>query len=356
LDPEQNDSFSDHYIELPFDLSKVMFMTTANTLYNIPRPLLDRMETVTIPGYTEEEKQQIAIQHLIPKQLTEHGLSPEKICFKEEAVTKIIRNYTREAGVRNLERQIAHICRKIVRAVVEGEKKTVEVDSDIVERFLGAPKFRYGVIEKQNLIGVATGLAWTEVGGDTLNIEVTVMKGKGKLILTGKLGDVMQESAHAGYSYVRSKARDLDIDEDFHEKYDIHIHVPEGAIPKDGPSAGITITCALISALSNRPLDRTVAMTGEITLRGRVLPVGGIKEKVLAAHRAGIRTIILPEENTKDLEEIPRNVKEALCFVFVNTMDEVVKRALIQTTRREKDISSLKQEKNNFDNVNMYPS
>jgi ATP-dependent Lon protease len=328
LDPEQNHSFSDHYIEIPFDLSKVLFIATANTLFNIPRPLLDRMEVISIPGYTEYEKLKIAKFHLIPRQIEEHGLSAENLVFSDEALVHIIRNYTREAGVRNLEREIASICRKVARSVVEGEKKSVDVDVEMVEKFLGTPRFRYGVVEETDQVGVATGLAWTEMGGDILSVEATVMKGKGKLILTGKLGDIMQESAHAGYTYVRSKAAELGIDEDFHEKYDVHIHVPEGAIPKDGPSAGITMACALISALSGRPVDRMVAMTGEITLRGRVLPVGGIKEKVLAAHRAGIKTVILPEENIKDLEEVPQNVKEDLCFVFVKTMDEVIKRAI----------------------------
>lgn len=352
LDPEQNNSFSDHYIELPFDLSRVLFITTANTLYNIPRPLLDRMEVVTIPGYTEDEKLEIAKRHLIPKQLKEHGLTQEKITFTHDGLLKIIRNYTREAGVRNLEREIANICRKVAKAIVEGEKTSVDVASAMVEKFLGGPRFHYGVLEKQDLVGVATGLAWTEVGGDILSIEVTVMKGKGKLILTGKLGDVMQESAHAGYSYVRSRVEELNIEEDFHEKYDIHIHVPEGAIPKDGPSAGITMACALISALSGKPVDRTVAMTGEITLRGRVLPVGGIKEKVLAAHRAGIKTVILPEENTKDLEEVPQHVKDDLCFIFVNNMDEVVEKALKNVP--QKHIPTM--EKTDDHQVNIYPS
>jgi len=352
LDPEQNNSFSDHYLEIPFDLSRVLFITTANNLYSIPRPLRDRMEVVTIPGYTEDEKLEIAKRHLIPKQLKEHGLNLTDVSFHEDALLKIIRNYTREAGVRNLERSIANICRKIARAVVEGEKNTIDVDADLVEKFLGAPRYHYGTVEKQDLIGVATGLAWTEVGGDILNIEVSVMKGEGKLILTGKLGDVMQESAHASYSYVRSKAQLLNIDEDFHKKYDIHIHVPEGAIPKDGPSAGITIACALISALSMRPVDRTVAMTGEITLRGRVLPVGGIKEKVLAAHRAGIKTIILPEENTKDLEEVPQKVKDQLCFIFVNTMDEVIEKTL-KPVPAEKPVNL---EKSELDHYNIYPS
>ncbi|MCG1011098.1 endopeptidase La [Tepidanaerobacter sp. GT38] len=351
LDPEQNNSFSDHYLEIPFDLSKVMFIATANNLYNIPRPLLDRMEIVTIPGYTEDEKLEIAKRHLILKQLKEHGLDSSYVTFHDSALIKIIRNYTREAGVRNLERAIAQICRKIARVVVEGEKNTIDVDEDLVEKFLGVPRYHYGTMEKQDLIGVATGLAWTEVGGDILNIEVSVMKGEGKLILTGKLGDVMQESAHAGYSYVRSKAHLLNIDEDFHKKYDIHIHVPEGAIPKDGPSAGITITCALISALSMRPVDRTVAMTGEITLRGRVLPVGGIKEKVLAAHRAGIKTIILPEENTKDLEEVPQRVKDELCFIFVNTMDEVIEKTLKPFPEKPVDL-----EKSGSDHLNLYTS
>lgn len=351
LDPEQNNSFSDHYLEIPFDLSRVMFIATANNLYNIPRPLLDRMEVVTIPGYTEDEKLEIAKRHLIPKQLKEHGLDLSYVTFHDSALIKIVRNYTREAGVRNLERAIANICRKIARAVVEGEKNTIDVDEDLVEKFLGVPRYHYGTVEKQDLIGVATGLAWTEVGGDILNIEVSVMKGEGKLILTGKLGDVMQESAHASYSYVRSKAHLLNIDEDFHKKYDIHIHVPEGAIPKDGPSAGITITCALISALAMRPVDRTVAMTGEITLRGRVLPVGGIKEKVLAAHRAGIKTIILPEENTKDLEEVPQRVKDELCFIFVNTMDEVIEKTLKPLPEKPVNI-----EKSESDHFNLYTS
>ncbi|MDI3481459.1 MAG: ATP-dependent Lon protease [Tepidanaerobacteraceae bacterium] len=352
LDPEQNHSFSDHYIEVPFDLSRVLFITTANSLYNIPRPLLDRMETLNISGYTEDEKLEIAKRHLIPRQLIEHGLAPHKVTFMDEGLLKIIRNYTREAGVRNLEREIANICRKVAKAIVTGEKTVLDVDAKLVEKFLGSPRFYYGVLEKQDMVGVATGLAWTDAGGDILSIEVTVMKGKGKLILTGKLGDVMQESAHAGYSYVRSRAEELGIEDDFNEKYDIHIHVPEGAIPKDGPSAGITMACALISALSGRPVDRTVAMTGEITLRGRVLPVGGIKEKVLAAHRAGIKTIIIPEENTKDLEEVPQHVKDDLCFIFVNRMDEVLERALI--SHPEKHIPSVQEGEE--DRMNIYPS
>ncbi len=353
LDPEQNHGFSDHYIELPFDLSKVFFITTANSMYNIPRPLLDRMEMVVIPGYTEEEKFEIAKRHLIPKQIKENGLTPDRISFTKEGLLKIIRNYTREAGVRNLEREIAGICRKVAHAVVAGEKTMVDVDSSIVEKFLGIPRYHHGMMEKQDMVGVATGLAWTEVGGDILYIEAMIMKGKGKLILTGKLGDIMQESAHAGYSYVRSRAKKLNIDENFNEKYDIHIHIPEGAIPKDGPSAGISMTCALISALSGRPVDRTIAMTGEITLRGRVLPVGGIKEKVLAAHRAGIKTVILPEDNTKDLEEVPQNIKNDLCFVFVNSMDEIIAKAI----KPEQGEKQLHLQKQNHDNeLSIYPS
>lgn len=351
LDPEQNNSFSDHYIELPFDLSKVFFITTANNMYNIPAPLLDRMETVTIPGYTENEKLEIARRHLVPKQLAEHGLTAEKVTFSEDGILRIIRNYTREAGVRSLEREIANICRKVARSMVEGEVDTVNVNSALVEKFLGIPRYHFGVIEKQDSVGLATGLAWTEVGGDILSIEVTVMKGKGKLILTGKLGDVMQESAHAGFSYIRSRAEELNIEEDFYEKYDIHIHVPEGAIPKDGPSAGITMACALISALTGRPVDRTVAMTGEITLRGRVLPVGGIKEKVLAAHRAGIKTLILPEENTKDLEEVPQYVKDDLRFIFVSNMDEVISKAL--KPAKHKPLPPIEK---GHDELNLYPS
>ena len=329
LDPEQNYMFSDHYLEVPFDLSKVMFITTANSPYSIPRPLLDRMEVIYISGYTEEEKTRIALDYLVPKQIKEHGLKKKNISFSEGAIRKIIRQYTREAGVRNLEREIATICRKVAREVVADRNKSVRVTSSSVPTFLGAEKYRYGTAEKEDQVGVATGMAWTETGGDTLSVEVALLPGTGKLTLTGHLGDIMKESAQASLSYVRSKAAELGITEpDFHEKWDVHLHVPEGAIPKDGPSAGIAMATALASAFSKRPVRSDVAMTGEITLRGRVLPVGGIKEKVLAAHRAGITTVILPAENKKDLEEVPANVKKKMEFVLVDHMDQVLEKAL----------------------------
>ncbi|MFD1957644.1 endopeptidase La [Paenibacillus thailandensis] len=339
LDPEQNNTFSDHYIEAPFDLSKVMFVTTANAVHNIPRPLLDRMEMLYIPGYTELEKQQIATRYLLPKQKREHGLEEDQLRVEESALLKVIREYTREAGVRNLEQQIAAICRKAAKTIVadEGvEHKAVDVDDERLIEWLGPPKFRYSLAEQEDQVGAVTGLAWTEVGGDTLVIEVTVMPGSGKLTLTGKLGDVMKESAQAAFSYTRSKAEELGIDPQFHEKYDIHIHIPEGAIPKDGPSAGITIATALISALSGRYVSKEVAMTGEITLRGRVLPIGGLKEKSLAAHRAGIRKVLLPKDNERDLNEIPDSVRSDMTFIPVSHMDEVLKHALVLRNTEEK--------------------
>ncbi len=329
LDPEQNNTFSDHYVDLPFDLSRILWVVTANIMHNIPRPLLDRMEIISIPGYTEEEKIQIAKRYLIPKQMREHGLTEKEVVFSEGTVQKVIRDYTREAGVRNLERTIATLCRKTARQIVQNKRTTVKITTQNLHTFVGAPKYRHAQAEQKHEVGVATGLAWTEVGGDVLATEVSIMKGKGKLTLTGKLGEVMRESAQAGFSYIRTKALALGIDEEFHEKMDIHIHLPEGAIPKDGPSAGITMATAVASALTGKPVRSDVAMTGEITLRGRVLPVGGIKEKVLAAHRAGIKTIIMPKENKRDLDEIPVNVKRNLEFVLVDHMDDVLKHAMV---------------------------
>lgn len=329
LDPEQNHNFSDHYIEEPYDLSKAMFVATANTLSSIPGPLLDRMEIISIAGYTELEKVHIAREHLLPKQLQEHGLRKGNLQVRDEALLEIIRYYTREAGVRTLERQIAKVCRKVAKIIVTAERKRIVVTEKNVVDLLGKHIFRYGQAEKTDQVGMATGLAYTAAGGDTLAIEVSVAPGKGKLILTGKLGDVMKESAQAAFSYIRSRAEELQIDPNFHEKNDIHIHVPEGAVPKDGPSAGITMTTALISALTGIPVSKEVGMTGEITLRGRVLPIGGLKEKTLSAHRAGLTKIILPAENEKDLDDIPESVKENLTFVLASHLDEVLEHALV---------------------------
>jgi len=340
LDPEQNNSFSDHYIEVPFDLSQVMFITTANNRFSIPQPLLDRMEAIYLPGYTEEEKVKIAQRHLIGKQLQENGLSEKNLRISEGTLRHIVREYTREAGVRNLEREIANICRKTAREVVKNNGYRVSVSRSHLHKYLGPPRFRYGMAEKENEVGVAMGVAWTESGGDLLAIEVTLMKGKGKLILTGKLGDIMQESAQAALSYIRSRADSLGIDENFYNEYDIHIHVPEGAIPKDGPSAGITMATAMVSALTCTPVDHKLAMTGEITLRGRVLPIGGVKEKVLAAHRAGIKKIILPVDNKKDLSEIPGNVRRRLEFILVDHIDQVLEKALLQEKKERVTVQS----------------
>ncbi|WP_019242791.1 MULTISPECIES: endopeptidase La [Bacillus] len=329
LDPEQNHNFSDHYIEETYDLSNVMFIATANNLSTIPGPLRDRMEIITLAGYTEYEKLHIAKEHLLPKQIEENGLKKTQLQLKDEAFMDIIRYYTREAGVRSLERQLASICRKSAKIIVAGEKKRVIVNSKNLEEFLGKKRFFYGQAEKDDTVGVATGLAYTTVGGDTLQIEVSLSAGKGKLSLTGKLGDVMKESAQIALTCVRSKAKELGINEDFHEKYDIHIHVPEGAVPKDGPSAGITIATAIVSALSGKAIRKEVGMTGEITLRGRVLPIGGLKEKTLSAHRAGLTTIIIPKDNEKDIDEIPESIRKELSFHPVSSFDEVLEIALV---------------------------
>ena len=335
LDSEQNFAFRDHYLELSVDLSDVLFLTTANTLDTIPRPLLDRMEVITISGYTEEEKVQIAQRYLLKKQLRAHGLQKRNLRISEDTIRSIINYYTREAGVRNLEREIANLCRKAARALVSGNKKSVTITPSNIEKYLGARRFRYDKANEKDEVGLATGLAWTPVGGDTLAIEVTIMDGSGKLELTGQLGDVMKESAMAAVSFIRSKAELLGIDTEFHKKYDIHIHVPEGATPKDGPSAGITLATAMVSALTGRAVRKNVAMTGEITLRGRVLPIGGVKEKVLAAHRAGIDTVVLPSENRKDVDDIPDNVKSRLNFIFVDEMDTVLNTALTAEKSRK---------------------
>jgi ATP-dependent Lon protease len=324
LDPEQNFAFMDHYLDVPFDLSKVIFITTANLVDPIPPALKDRMETIELPGYTEQEKLRIAQKFLVPRQLRENGLAPERLQFSEEAVLEIIRRYTREAGVRNLEREIGAVCRKVARRVATDSEGPITVAAGQLHDYLGPVRFRYEVAEEADGVGVATGLAWTQAGGDILFVEATPISGKGNLILTGKLGEVMQESARAALTYARSRAASLGIDEGFYEKNDIHIHVPAGAIPKDGPSAGITMTIALISALTKRPVIREIGMTGEITLRGKVLPVGGIKEKVLAAHRAGLKKVILPKENEKDLEEIPEEIREKLRFIPVDNVDQVL--------------------------------
>jgi len=330
LDPEQNCAFNDHYLDVDYDLSRVMFITTANTLPGIPLPLQDRMEIIRIPGYTDYEKLHIARRFLLPKQMRENGLEDIQLRFSDSAFRRLMDEYTREAGVRNLEREIAGICRKIARKVLkEGREIKISVTGSNVPRFLGVPRFRRGELEDQDRVGLTNGLAWTEFGGELLQTEVTVMPGKGKLIITGKLGEVMQESAQAAMSYVRSRARRFGIPEDFYQTHDIHIHVPEGATPKDGPSAGITMATSLVSALTGIPVRRDVAMTGEITLRGRVLPIGGLKEKTIAAYRAKVRTVIIPEDNEKDLKEIPALIKNALEFVPVSHMDQVLELALV---------------------------
>jgi ATP-dependent Lon protease len=330
LDPEQNNTFNDHYLDLDYDLSKVMFITTANLLHNIPKPLQDRMEIIQIDSYTELEKLNIAQQFLVKKQAAENGLKETNISFTDKAMLVVIRNYTRESGVRNLEREIGSICRKVAKEVVKyGPDHSVFISPPKVKKYLGIPRFRYGKLEEEDTVGIATGMAWTEVGGELLTIEVSVVPGKGKLTITGKLGEVMQESAQAAMSYVRSRADELGLDRDFYQNIDLHIHVPEGAIPKDGPSAGITMATAIASALTKIKVRRDLSMTGEITLRGRVLPIGGLKEKLLAANRGGIKEVIIPTENEKDLEDVPDRIKKSLKIVFADHMDQVLGRALV---------------------------
>lgn len=330
LDPEQNKDFTDHFLEVPFDLSKVMFITTANSVSTIPTPLLDRMEVIEVSGYTEEEKVEIAKRYLIPKKVKEHGLSKNAVAFSEKSIRNIINFYTRESGVRNLEREIASVCRKVAKKIVTTKTKSVKILPSNLETYLGKKKFKYDVVDGQSEVGVTTGMAWTQVGGDTLFIETAAVPGNGKVVLTGQLGDVMQESAKAAISYIRLISDQLDIPEKFYEEYDLHVHVPEGAVPKDGPSAGVTIFTTIVSALSGKPVRKDVAMTGEITLRGKILPVGGIREKVLAAHRAGIKTIILPKENEADIDEIPQVVRKDLKFVTIEKALEALDLALVK--------------------------
>ena len=335
LDPEQNKDFTDHYLEVPFDLSKVMFITTANTTSTIPRPLLDRMEVLEVSGYTEEDKLQIAEKYLVPKQVKENGLTKSNISFTETGLRTLINYYTRESGVRNLEREIGNLCRKVAKNVVCGDTKKVSITGKKVQELLGKKRFRFDIIKGETEVGVTTGLAWTVVGGDTLFIETTAVPGNGKLVLTGQMGDVMQESAKAGLSYIRSVSKKLKIDEDFYKKYDLHVHIPEGAIPKDGPSAGVTMCTAIISTLTGIPVRKDIAMTGEITLRGKVLPVGGIREKVMAAHRAGIRKVLLPAENDVDIQDIPEVVRNDMEFVLLRNVDDALKEVLVKDKKNE---------------------
>ena len=325
LDSEQNNKFCDHYVELPIDLSEVMFVATANSAQDIPKPLLDRMEIIELSGYTENEKEHIAKDYLVPKQIEKHGLEG-KITISDKAVKAIIHSYTREAGVRSLERKIGALCRKAAKELLEGKKKQVRITESNLKTYLGKELHRFNMANEKPEIGIVRGLAWTSVGGDTLEIEVVTMPGKGELVLTGKLGDVMKESARTAISYVRSIADRYDVKPEFFEKNDIHVHVPEGAVPKDGPSAGITMSLAILSAVIKKPVRADLAMTGEVTLRGRVLPIGGLKEKLLAAKLAGIKTVLVPEKNKNDVEEISAEIKKDIEIIFVASMDEVIER------------------------------
>ena len=331
LDPEQNKEFTDHFLEVPFDLSKVMFITTANTTETIPRPLLDRMEVIELSGYTEEEKVKIAQKYLVPKQMKAHGLKKKNFAISEKALRDLINYYTRESGVRNLEREIGSLCRKVARKIVAKKAQSYRITPASLENYLGKHRFRYDTVENESEVGVTTGMAWTQVGGDTLFIEASLVPGSGKIELTGQLGDVMQESARTAITYIRSIASECGIEEDFYKKYDLHVHVPEGAVPKDGPSAGVTMFTSVISALTGIPVKKDVAMTGEITLRGKVLPVGGIKEKVLAAHRAGIRTILLPADNKADIDDIPQAVRKQLKFILLEKAKDTLKYAMAES-------------------------
>ena len=337
LDSEQNSRFRDHYLEVPLDLSEVMFITTANTLQTIPRPLLDRMEVIEITSYTENEKLHIAMEHLIPKQLERHGLTEDQLTFSRQAVWKMARNYTKEAGVRQLEREIGNVCRKAAKEILTTDRKKIAVTDRNIHRFLGKEKYTYQMANPAPEIGIVRGLAWTSVGGDTLQIEVNVMPGSGELMLTGQLGDVMKESAQTGISYIRSVSGRYGIPEDFFEKHDIHVHIPEGAVPKDGPSAGITMAAAMLSAVTGKKVRADLAMTGEITLRGRVLPIGGLKEKLLAAKSAGIRTVLIPKENRADAEELSAEITKGLEILTVENMEQVLSHALAEETENTED-------------------
>ncbi len=330
LDSEQNDKFRDHYIELPMDLSEVLFIATANDAHNIPRPLYDRMEIIEVTSYTENEKFHIAKEHLLPKQLEKNGLKSEQMKISDAGLRKLISSYTKEAGVRSLERRLGELCRKSARMILENDRKTVRITDTNLEKFLGKPVYTYNMANEQDEIGIVRGLAWTSVGGDTLQIEVNVMPGKGELLLTGQLGDVMKESARAGITYIRSIVSRYGIEKEYFEKHDIHIHIPEGAVPKDGPSAGITMATAMLSAIIEKPVKASVAMTGEITLRGRVLPIGGLKEKILAAKNAGIKTVLVPKKNEKDIEEISTEIKRGIEILFVETMEQVIAQAIAE--------------------------